>query len=840
MAEEIKVIISADVQQGINNIGKFNAKLGDTDDIVSDVIGTSKNLEDALDKLGRQGLLSINSLQGSINDFKAGFAAATDPEDIKKFGDALVVLQKRQQSLIDAGLPESLEKVGHSASGNVQPIQRLSTSFLGLSKIFDILPQEVAHLTHNFEGIVQSFERVGHGSESTSEKVTKFAGVLGQVGLGLAISVAVGLLVDFVHGLFDTSEALKEVELEGAKFSNAIRKINESIEDSKANIEFLKKLNDITIDINFGKGFEADLLQLQRASVAGREQASKLADSFDEASKLNSEAFERMSIGLSDGARELKNSFASLADIPTSLLSELSKQDQAIISNAKQTSEEILKIAKEQDKNAQDQIITYRQIAQLRINEQRKKEKELNDELRASFESRQNIIKEFTAKFASIKDPFPDFFTKNLPLGKVEDKALRAALENAFKALEQASRDLFNTNKIDPGTIPIEIKFKPEIADKSDLVRQIEEKFGDISKEVADAVNKGIFEVPVDFRIAPEGDGQALEELNKDIDGFLKSIQSLTGQRNPRLDISPEFLVTLDKTKVRDTINKLSDEISVIAAGSHPEIKIDATGKVFFKLNQEEIGKDLARQINEIFVQVAGDSAIALGESLGDALSGKNSDITDAFKSILNVIAGGIDSIGKALIKAGVIASGIGKAIKAFAIGHPGIAIALGIAMVALARGLQNSLANSAREKGGPVAAGISYLVNEKGKEIFQPNTGSPYWIEGGPQIFKPKTSGKIIPAPLTASFAKMFADRFNMPKFETGGLISGPVFGLLGEGSSISSINPEVIAPLETLKNLLPGFNGQSVDVRVSGQIRNRVIALGQNREARSNRRTG
>lgn len=60
----------------------------------------------------------------------------------------------------------------------------------------------------------------------------------------------------------------------------------------------------------------------------------------------------------------------------------------------------------------------------------------------------------------------------------------------------------------------------------------------------------------------------------------------------------------------------------------------------------------------------------------------------------------------------------------------------------------------------------------------------------------------------------------FQGPKFANGGIVSGPTIGMMGEYAGASN-NPEVIAPLDKLKNMLGGSIGQNgyiAETKVSG----------------------
>jgi phage-related minor tail protein len=146
-----------------------------------------------------------------------------------------------------------------------------------------------------------------------------------------------------------------------------------------------------------------------------------------------------------------------------------------------------------------------------------------------------------------------------------------------------------------------------------------------------------------------------------------------------------------------------------------PDLKISTKG-IFSKEKIAEI-KGFADIIANALTQGISDSFSSLGEGIGNVLSGKSfgSGILDAFSVILK-------SIGLALIKYGIIKTGLDKILGAGGIVIPGaVAIGLGIFAIAASQLVKNI---GHRASGGPVSAGLPYLVGERGPELFQPNTG--------------------------------------------------------------------------------------------------------------------
>jgi len=56
------------------------------------------------------------------------------------------------------------------------------------------------------------------------------------------------------------------------------------------------------------------------------------------------------------------------------------------------------------------------------------------------------------------------------------------------------------------------------------------------------------------------------------------------------------------------------------------------------------------------------------------------------------------------------------------------------------------------------------------------------------------------------------------MALFAEGGLVSGPVLGMVGEGRGTSRSNPEVIAPLDKLQGMMGGGMSGNVTFEIAG----------------------
>ena len=73
-------------------------------------------------------------------------------------------------------------------------------------------------------------------------------------------------------------------------------------------------------------------------------------------------------------------------------------------------------------------------------------------------------------------------------------------------------------------------------------------------------------------------------------------------------------------------------------------------------------------------------------------------------------------------------------------------------------------------------------------------------------------------PVMAVAAIASVIAALSAIPKFAKGGIAYGPTLGLFGEYPGASH-NPEVVAPLSSLTNIIAGAGGGAVDFHISGR---------------------
>lgn len=181
-----------------------------------------------------------------------------------------------------------------------------------------------------------------------------------------------------------------------------------------------------------------------------------------------------------------------------------------------------------------------------------------------------------------------------------------------------------------------------------------------------------------------------------------------------------------------------------------------------FKPVISQLNKDFEAMSQTIIQSGVSDAFASLGESIGGALANGGNLMQTLGSSLLGIIGGIATQLGKAAIGVGVAMIGIKNAFKS-----PLTAIAAGVALIALGAFISSKVANMTKgDSGGD--------------------------------------SGRSAP----------------IKQFANGGIISGPTVGLMGEYNGAKS-NPEVVAPLNKLKGMLPQGEDSAIipDLKLRGE---------------------
>ena len=210
---------------------------------------------------------------------------------------------------------------------------------------------------------------------------------------------------------------------------------------------------------------------------------------------------------------------------------------------------------------------------------------------------------------------------------------------------------------------------------------------------------------------------------------------------------------TLSETIAEDT-PKVKEAVEEQAAVlTEAQKKMIANAQMF----NESVGEIITGGLNDL--------AVGIGEALGNALANGGNLANALAQTLLSTIGNMAVELGKLAIGIGIGLESIQAALKTL---NPAVAIAAGVALVALGSFLKSK------------AAGIA---------------------EGG-------SAGGSMPGGVPTIGG--------VPAFANGGIVSGPTLGLMGEYPGARS-NPEVIAPLSKLQSMI---GGRTADVNVGGEF--------------------
>ena len=306
-------------------------------------------------------------------------------------------------------------------------------------------------------------------------------------------------------------------------------------------------------------------------------------------------------------------------------------------------------------------------------------------------------------------------------------------------------------------TIVLEEAWRAELAA---VRKKWDDKEAKDAQEIADKIAKIQLDTKFDLasaiaKINSDFANENIKNVNAELSSTLKATKN-----NYQAQASAINLAISKLTEYRD--------IAKEAGWSTTEFD-DAIKNLGFSLEGlvdpiENFNTQLTNIINNTLSQLGA----SIGESIASSLLGTGG-LQSALDMFLSVLAGGLIQVGELAIATGIAILGIKKALETL---NPYVAIAAGIALIALGSFVRGSLQKKSEGLGGT-------------------------------------------------------------KKFANGGIISGPTMGLMGEYPGAKS-NPEVVAPLDKLKDLIGGGGG-SLEARISG---NDLLIL-MNKAQRNNNTT-
>lgn len=307
----------------------------------------------------------------------------------------------------------------------------------------------------------------------------------------------------------------------------------------------------------------------------------------------------------------------------------------------------------------------------------------------------------------------------------VANIAYGKAAEKAFKIQEnlQKASEISKSNE----NLGLDKYLKITALDKLDKANKKLQSQSDSFEDIARSAEKAAAEISKAFGFnffqdtktpkAPKG-----FDLDRWVKDWLSKFPKL------QVPISPEFTINQQEIKfvmlggdLKTFQEQVSESINKDIAKLVVAPRFNFSAEFLANRENQQAMADAAQRLTDTFAQSIGtgmaDALVAVGEGIGNVLSGENfgAEIFQVFGTL-------IQQLGKALIQFAVIDEIIKKILANPLTIGPGVALAAGLAAIAVGALIKNIAGK--RAAGGPVSGGQTYLVGEKGPELFTPNTG--------------------------------------------------------------------------------------------------------------------
>jgi len=629
-------------------------------------------------------------LQDGIAVLRAKLA---DTKSEKFYAFALDTIAKKQAELnkIQKGTGEALNKTSINSAKATQ-------SLTDLSRIAQDAPYGFNAIANNLNPLVESFARLKTATGSTGGALRALLGTLsGPAGIGIAVAVASSLFVKFGDSLFGASKASKEAEENSKKLAEGV-----------AN-ELVKLTSLVGIAGNVNASYE----NRKKALQALNDQYGKYLP------------------GLEKEKITANNLAAAYDTITESLLRQaVVKGSQAQIEQlVAETAKEIIALRLKEKKAVDDAAEAYKKQQNAAKPDESNQSK--FDRYVQSVEQGNGVIRDGAIALQNQK-VVQDQAIRSVNIYDVLVKQLTQDLKNQLQPLMSLTTEfsdldtnIKNTSKDSDNLITRAKALAKELAKIGAVVPEFSETQTKAQQEqIAKDFIARFKGAKLEFNVTPKIDFNKIDRP-AEVGGFYTTQAEKQAEKDGAI-LGQSFI---------DGRNKVLTTGFILTPEALKLRNLEAA----FEQNKK-LGEQLGASFSQSFSNAIEGGIQAIGEGIGNLFAGK-----DFGSSILSVFSELLSAIGKALISYGIVKSGLDKILGAGGLAIPGgIAIALGALAIASSQLIKSF--GGAREKGGPVSGNKSYLVGER-----------------GPELFVPSVSGSIVPNNRLSSFT-------GRPAFAMGG----------------------------------------------------------------------
>jgi hypothetical protein len=301
-------------------------------------------------------------------------AAAQAIDDAQKLDKAL--------KDIDAAVGQHRRNVGNYASATFSLTQVLREA----PAFANSFATGISAIGNNLPILIDEFKKVKDQVGSTGQAFRIFASSMFTLTGILPIALlAVQLFAKEITGFFASltagGRAMIAFNKQLEDFQYESKRAAESLEAFRKQMEFLKEIEQINLDINFTGNFEKTLISLREDSIDLTNLIGEIDANIEAATKRRSQIQESVISQLTSTGREVSAAYGTFASIPAAALEKLSESEKKRFEAAKNAEEEVTKLQLDREKTVNDQRIIYRRIELAKIEEQRRKNKELADSI---------------------------------------------------------------------------------------------------------------------------------------------------------------------------------------------------------------------------------------------------------------------------------------------------------------------------------------------------------------------------------------------------------------------------------------------------------------------------
>lgn len=728
MGNEIKIVIGGDASSLVQANNQANASV---DALQKTITSASTKIDTATSAIRHSfddvaaGKAAMDKISASI-DAAADAATKAGPKfdslggrfplaDVNAFRASIQTLKNDLKGGFSPQIEAGFNKISQGAGVAQASLSRLKpganqagAALTNLGRVAQDLPFGFVGIQNNLNPLLESFQRLKAETGSSKEALKALGGsLIGAGGIGLALSVVSAGILIFQNGIAGFNSKTKEAKDKADELAKSIRSIGliqgEATAGVEGQISQVAALAQVVSDSN------KPYAQRKRAL----EELKDINKSYFGDLKLEDAATGALTKTVDEYTKALINNAIQkgFVDEIAAVAKAVAKQDD-IIAKSK------LKLAQAQREainveNSRPSGVRDVETAQQKRREAAgRKEAEALAEVRAEGEKvtelllQEAVIRDQLNKAVSEGLKFKDLDTKG---DKKEEDILKKRLE-ALEKIKTATKDATQLVGIQEAIFELQVKIAIRDQGKNQLSNaEVQQQIIGFQDELNEAFKKQAVELEAipKIKISPTS------KLN------ISDIINRSFASKDLIKLTPGIKIEVTKTSV--DVTDLQDKISK-AAGFDKKIPIPTQFEINAKLfgikfaqseeDKRRITQQLQDNINGIITSVQVDGFAAIGESIGNAITGGG----DILSGLFQVLATGLQQLGKALIGYGVALLGFKAALKSL---NPVVAIAAGVAAIAAGAALKASVPKFA--EGGIASRATLGIFGEAGKEAIIP-----------------------------------------------------------------------------------------------------------------------